>query len=92
MTGQYGIVYKNNLYYEFDYLENGKLESVGVRTGLVYPLKVYEYNSQKALITVRLELNPKDCYVFSANRALIAHWIYGVCYDINGNVINRILK
>ena len=90
--GQYGIVYKNNLYYEFDYLENGKLESVGVRTGLVYPLKVYEYNSQKALITVRLELNPKDCYVFSANRELIAHWIYGVCYDINGNVINRILK
>ncbi len=91
-NGQYGIVYKNNLYYEFDYLENGKLESVGVRTGLICPIKVYGYDANNKLTAIRLQLSFDEAYIFSVDGRLLAHWINNVSYDSNGNVINRILK
>ena len=91
-NGQYGIVYKNNLYYEFDYLENGKLESVGVRTGLVCPIKVFVYDINNKLAEIRLQLSTKESYIFYPNGKLVAHWINGVGYDIKGNVIAKTIK
>ena len=90
--GQYGIIYKNNLYYEFSYFSDGKLESVGVRTGLVCPIKVFVYDINNKLAEIRLQLSTKESYNFSVDGRLLAHWINGVCYDINGKVIKRTLK
>ena len=90
--GQYGIVYKNNLYYEFDYFQDGRLDSVGVRTGLVCPIKVYGYDVNNKLKDIRLQISTSESYNFSVDGSFLNHWINGVCYDINGNIIKRTLK
>ena len=90
--GQYGIVYKNNLYYEFDYLENGKLESVGVRTGLVCPIKVYGYDINNRLKDIRLQISLDESYNFSVDGKLNTHCINEVCYGSNGKVLFRIIE
>ena len=92
LNGGYAIVYKNNLYYEFGYRQDGKLNSVGVRTGLICPIKVFVYDVNNKLKEVRLQINLEEAYVFFPNGQLDAHWIKDTCYDINGKVISKVIK
>lgn len=87
-AGGYGLVYKDNLYFEFNYASNGKIESIGKRSGLKCPVKLYKYNQQNELIQIALYVTLKENYIFEPNGQLIAHWIENKCYDINGNLID----
>ena len=87
--GGYAIIYNNNRYYEYYYSCNGKLESVGKRTGLIRPCKSYKYDVNGELIIVALYVSVDEAYTFDVNGKLQAHWIKNKCYDLNGNVIEE---
>ena len=83
----YSIVYKKNLYFEFYYKENGKIDSIGKRTGLICPAKSYKYNANGKLDSVTLNLSIKEAYIFSVDGQLYAHWIGNKAYNEKGRVI-----
>lgn len=84
--GTYGVIYKNNLFYEYYYYSNGKLSEVGKRIGLNYPTKSYKFNTLGVLETVVLYVKYKESYIFTSEGDFISHWLNDVCYDINGRV------
>ena len=88
--GSYAIVYKSNLYYEFYYNNKGKLESIGKRSGLVYPVKSYKYDLKGKLIIIVLYVSDKISYTFLPNGTLESYWINNIGYDLNGNIIGKI--
>ena len=90
--GSYGIIYKNNLYYEYDYFPNGKLEGIGKRNGLTYPVVSYFYNTQNELTELMLYVNEYQAFQFKANGQLLYHWINNKCYDENGKIINEVYQ
>ena len=85
--GTYGIIYKDNLYYEFSYNNKGGLTSVGKRSSLVCPTKTYRYDTNQKLDSVTLYLTLEDVYVFDPDGKFVAHWIGDKCYDINNQLI-----
>lgn len=86
-NGGYGIIYKNNLYYEFYYKDNGNLDSIGKRTGLTCPTKSYVFKTNGNLEEIHLYVSLQDTFIFKPNGELSAHWIYNKCYDKNGKLI-----
>ena len=86
-SGDYAIIYKNNLYYEYYYLQNGQLESIGKRNSLVFPVIAYRYNSTNDLISVSLDVGYNNTYIFDANGKLDSHWIGDKCYDSKGKLV-----
>ena len=87
-NGNYSIVYKKNLYLEFHYTKEGKLETIGKRTSLTCPLKTYQYDTNQKLVSITLYKTLNDIYIFSLDGTLVAHWIGNKCYDKN----NRLIK
>ena len=87
--GSYAIVYKNNLYHEFYYNNKGKLESIGKRSGLVYPVKCYKYDLKGELIIIVLYVSDKLSYTFLPSGTLESYWIDNIGYDVNGNIIGK---
>lgn len=85
--GSYSIVYKKNLYYEFNYNKDGKLEQIGKREGLTFPTKSFKYGLSGYLEEISLYISKKETYSFNANGQLKFHWINNKCYDLNGNLI-----
>ena len=85
--GSYSIVYKKNLYYEFNYNKDGKLEQIGKREGLTFPTKSFKYGLSGYLEEISLYVSKKETYSFNANGQLKFHWINNKCYDLNGNLI-----
>ena len=83
----YAILYKNNMYYEYYYYLNGKLEMVGKRTSTSYPAKSYKYDTKGKLQSVILYIRKGESYSFTPSGQLSAHWIDNKCYDLNGNLI-----
>ena len=84
-NGDYTIIYKNNLYYEYYYNSQGKLNLIGKRTGLVYPTQSYKYNVSGKLEEVNFYISQDICYIFSANGKFLAKWLGNQGYDSNGN-------
>ena len=87
--GGYSIVYKNNLYYEYDYDKNGKIIAIGKRTKLICPLKIYKFNANNQLVEIRLQASLNESFIFNTKGKLLSHWIYDKEYDLNGNIINQ---
>ena len=85
--GGYAIVYKNNLYLEFYYNKNGKIDAIGKRTSLVCPTKSYKYDDKGKLGAVVLYLTLEEAYIFEPDGKFVAHWIGDKCYDINNKLI-----
>lgn len=85
--GAYSIVYKKDLYYEFNYNKNGKLEQIGKRTGLTYPTQSFKYGLSGYLEEINLYISKRETFIFNANGQLKSHWINNKCYDLNGNLI-----
>ena len=90
--GSYVIIYKNNLYYEYNYFPNGKLEGIGKRNGLTYPVVSYFYNTQNELTELMLYVSRKQAFQFKANGQLIYRWINDKCYDVNGKLVNEVYQ
>ena len=86
-NGDYTIIYKNNLYYEYYYNSQGKLNLIGKRTGLVYPTQSYKYNVSGKLEEVNFYISQDICYIFSANGKFLAKWLGNQGYDSNGNLL-----
>ena len=87
--GGYGIVYKNDLYKEYYFKKNGKIESIGIRTNLTYPVKSFKYDYNGNLEEVVLYITENDGYIFKPNGQMVVHWVNNVAYDINGKIIMR---
>ena len=87
--GGYSIVYKNNLYYEYDYDKNGKIIAIGKRTKLICPLKIYKFNANNQLVEIRLQASLNESFIFNTKGKLLSHWIYDKEYDLNENIINQ---
>ncbi len=85
--GGYGIVYKNNLYYEFYYKENGKINAIGKRVGLNFPTKSYKYDADGKFLSVTLYLDKDTAYNFEVDGTLRSYWIKNKGYDKNGKFI-----
>ena len=90
--GSYVVIYKNNLYYEYNYFPNGKLEGIGKRNGLTYPVVSYFYNIQNELTELMLYVSRKQAFQFKANGQLLYHWINDKCYDVNGKLVNEVYQ
>ena len=91
-NGDYAIIYKNNLYYEFYYESNGKLNLIGKRTGLVYPTRSYKYNVLGELVEVNFYISQELCYIFKSNGQFVARWIGNQGYDSSGKPLPRELN
>ena len=87
--GSYVIIYKNNLYYEYNYFPNGKLEGIGKRNSLTYPVVSYFYTPKNELTELMLYVNEFQAFQFKANGQLLYHWINNKCYDKNGKFIKE---
>ena len=87
--GGYGIVYKNDLYKEYYFKKNGKIESIGIRANLTYPVKSFKYDYNGNLEEVVLYITENDGYIFKPNGQMVVHWVNNVAYDINGKIIMR---
>ena len=85
--GEYGVIYKNNFYFEYYYSSKGKLISIGKRNRLIYPVITYIYNQYNELTTVSLIVNETNTYNFRPDGKLDSHWVNNNCYDINGNLV-----
>ena len=85
--GEYGIIYKNNFYFEYYYSSKGKLISIGKRNRLIYPVITYIYNQYNELTTVSLIVDETNTYNFRPDGKLESHWVNNNCYDINGNLV-----
>lgn len=90
--GEYGIIYKKNLYYEFGYKSDGRLETIGKRVSLVCPTKSYRYNINSKLVEIALYLTLDDVYIFDSNGNLTAHWIGNRAYDAKGYLIKEVVE
>ncbi len=87
--GDYAILYKNNMYYEYYYYPDGTLGMVGKRTSTSYPAKSYKYDTKGELQSVILYIRKGESYSFTPSGQLSARWVGNKCYDINGNIINQ---
>ena len=87
--GGYEIVYKNNLFIEYYYDQNGILEHLAKRESLNFPLKKQKYNLDGKLIRIVLAVSENNSYIFFPNGQLESHWLNNKEYDLNGNVINQ---
>ena len=87
--GGYGIVYKNNLYYEFYYKENGKIDHIGKRYGLKFPAKKAKFDKQGNLIRIVFAYSANETFIFFPNGQLDTYWHDNVEYDLKGNVLNK---
>ena len=85
--GKYGIIYKNNFYFEYYYSSKGKLISIGKRNRLIYPVITCIYNQYNELTTVSLIVDENNTYNFRPDGKLVSHWVNNNCYDINGNLV-----
>ena len=80
----YAIVYKANLYHEFYYNLDGKLDSIGKRTSLKYPTKSYKYDINGQLIIIILYVSEKYTFTFSPNGDFESYCVNNACFNKNG--------
>ena len=83
----YAVLYKNNMYYEYYYYLDGKLEMIGKRTSTSYPAKSYKYDTKGKLQSVILYVKKGESYNFTATGQLNGIWHNNKCYDINGKLL-----
>ena len=86
------IIYKNNLYYEYNYFSNGKLEGIGKRNSLTYPVVSYFYNTQNQLTELMLYVSRYQAFQFKADGQFMYYWVNDKCYDVNGQFINQVYQ
>lgn len=84
--GSYMITYKKDKYKSYTYETDGKLSSYGIKTGIDYVEKVYDYDLSGKLFCVALYVRYNEIYGFNIDGTLDYHWIGDNCYDINGKV------
>ena len=87
--GGYEIVYKNNLFIEYYYDQNGILEHLEERECHSFPMRSVKYDTKGNLIRIVLSVSRDDVYIFFPNGQLESHWLNNKEYDLNGNVINQ---
>ena len=90
--GHYIIIYKDNLYYEYNYFSNGKLEGIGKRNSLTYPVVSYFYNTQNQLTELMLYVSRYQAFQFKADGQFMYYWVNDKCYDVNGQFINQVYQ
>ena len=88
--GHYGVIYKKNLYYEYDYYPDGKLEGVGKRNSLVYPVVTYFYSVQNELKEIMFHISPNRAFQYSSKGDFLYYWIDDKCFDAKDNYIKRV--
>ena len=88
-NGEYIVVYKNNLSYEYYYNFKGNLVNVGKRVSLKMPTKCYKYDTNGRLVIIILYVTEKYSFAFFPNGKLSSYWVNNVCYDANGNVVGH---
>ena len=88
-NGEYIVVYKNNLSYEYYYNFKGNLVNVGKRVSLKMPTKCYKYDTNGRLELILFYASEKYTFVFLPDGQFVAYWVDDICYDKNGKIIGR---
>lgn len=83
--GGYTVVYKKDRYKVYSYYKNGKLEGIGIRNSLNYPVKVYSYEVSGLLKSVSFLISYEESYAFTTNGNLKSYCKHNRCYDKDGN-------
>ena len=71
----YAITYSEEPNYTFYYNILGSLIKVDITSGETYPIKTYGYSKFRNLISVSLEVDTNEQFVYDENGKLIAHWV-----------------
>lgn len=85
----YGVVYHDEMNYTYYYDTNGLLIYVDQKegSGTTYPHRFYKYKANGTLENMGVRVSKSECYIYTPDEKLIAHWIGQNAYDENNRVI-----
>lgn len=85
----YGVLYHDEMNYTYYYDSNGLLIYVDQKDGkgTTYPHRFYKYKANGELVNMGVRVSKDECYIYSTDEKMIAHWIGENAYDAKNQII-----
>ena len=85
--GTYGVQYYDDPMYNWYYSADGRLINFSRKDSAGYPCHSVKYKPDGTVANTTYRVSESECFIYSPDGKLIAHWLGKNCYDKNNKII-----